>query len=111
MKSDSTKRACWKLARVEELLESKDGRIRAARVKVANAERNSVSLMRVIQRLVPLEVKAERVNADAEDADNVTTDQPGQLEVDYLNNDEVRGAYHSKNSVRDFCDFKIPRFF
>ena len=22
-----------------------------------------------------------------------------------------RGAYHSKNSVRDFCDFKIPRFF
>ena len=23
----------------------------------------------------------------------------------------VRGAYHSKNSVRDFCDFKISRFF
>ena len=22
-----------------------------------------------------------------------------------------RGAYHSKNSVRDFCDFKIPRSF
>ena len=89
MKSDSTKRAFWKLARVEELLESKDGRIRAARVKVANAERNSVSLRRVIQHLVPLEVKAERVNADAEDADKVTTDQPGQLEVDHLNNHEV----------------------
>ena len=59
VKSDSTKRAFWKLARVEELLESKDGRIRAARVKVANAERNSVSLRRVIQHLVPLEVKAE----------------------------------------------------
>ena len=23
----------------------------------------------------------------------------------------ARGAHHSKNSVRDFCDFKIPRFF
>ena len=23
----------------------------------------------------------------------------------------ARGAYHSKNSVRDFCDFKISRFF
>ena len=89
VKPDSTKRAVWKLARVEELLESKDGRIRAARVKGANAERNSVFLRRVIQHLVPLEVKAERVNADAEDADKVTTDQPGQLEVDHLNNDEV----------------------
>ena len=89
VKLDSTKRAFWKIARVEELLESKDGRIRAARVKVANAERNPVSLRRVIQHLVPLEVKAERVNADAEDADKVTTDQPGQLEVDHLNNDEV----------------------
>ena len=29
------------------------------------------------------------MNADAEDADKVTTDQPGQLEVDHLNNDEV----------------------
>ena len=89
VKSDSTKRAFWKIARVEELLESKDGRIRAARVKVANVKRNPVSLRRVIQHLVPLEVKAERVNADAEDADKVTTDQPGQLEVDHLNNHEV----------------------
>ena len=89
VKSDSTKRAFWKIARVEELLESKDGRIRAARVKVANAERNSASLRRLIQHLVPLEIKAERVNADAEGADKVTTDQPGQLEVDHLNNHEV----------------------
>ena len=89
VKSDSTKRAFWKLARVEELLKSKDGQIRAARVKVANAKRNSVSLRRLIQHLVPLEVKAERVNANAEDADKVTTDQTGQFEVDHLNNDEV----------------------
>ena len=47
VKSDSTKRAFWKLAKVDELLEGKDGQIRAARVKVANAERNSFSLRRV----------------------------------------------------------------
>ena len=29
------------------------------------------------------------MNVDAEDADKVTTDQPGQFEVDHFNNHEV----------------------
>jgi hypothetical protein len=41
VKSDCTKRAFWKLARVEELLTSKDGKICAARVRVANNEKES----------------------------------------------------------------------
>ena len=90
MKSDSTKRAFWKLARVEELLVSKDGQIRAARVKVANGERNPVCFRRVIQHLVPLEIRsADEGIADSEEEDKVTTDQPKELEVNNLNNDEA----------------------
>ena len=90
VKSDSTKRAFWNLARVEELLVSKDGQIRAARVKVANGERNPVCLRRVIQHLVPLEIRsADEGIADSEEEDKVTTDQPRELEVNNLNNDEA----------------------
>jgi hypothetical protein len=90
MKSDSTKRAFWKLARVEDLLVSKDGQIQAARVKVANSERNPVCLRRVIQHLVPLEIRsADEGIADSEEEDKVTTDQPRELEVNNLNNDEA----------------------
>jgi hypothetical protein len=90
MKSDSTKQAFWKLARVEDLLVSKDGQIQAARVKVANSERNPVCLRRVIQHLVPLEIRsADEGIADSEEEDKVTTDQPRELEVNNLNNDEA----------------------
>ena len=88
VKSDSTKRAFWKLARVEELLISKDGKVRAARVKVSNAERNPVCIRRVIQHLVPLEIKAKRRIADSEE-ESGTTNEPGELEEDILNDNEI----------------------
>ena len=56
VKSDSTKRIFWKLTKVEELFPRKDGQIRSAKVKVANSEWNTISVQRVIQHLIQLEV-------------------------------------------------------
>jgi hypothetical protein len=49
----------WKLGKVEELLLSKDGIVRAARVKVQGDGGKQVILRRPIQHLIPLEVRAE----------------------------------------------------
>ena len=61
LKNDSTSRAFWKLAKVEELIPGADGNVRAAIVKVASSDRRPVYLRRVVQHLIPIEVKA--VNA------------------------------------------------
>ena len=59
LKKDSSSRAFWNLARVEELIPSKDGVIRAAKVRVVNQENGKSScLRRPIQHLVPLEVRS-----------------------------------------------------
>ena len=59
LKNDSTSRAFWKLAKVEELLPGNDGKIIAAIVKVPHINRKSQLLKRVIQYLIPIEVQAE----------------------------------------------------
>jgi len=57
VKSNQTTRNSWKLANVEELLPSRDGQIRSARVKVASSDgRKPQVLHRVIQHLIPVEV-------------------------------------------------------
>ena len=48
---DRKKRHLWKMGRVLNLYPGKDGRVRVARVKVGGS-----SMLRPIQRLVPLEV-------------------------------------------------------
>ena len=58
LKNDSTQRMFWKLAVVEELLPGKDGIVRAARVKVANADRNPRLFTRSVKHLFTLEVNA-----------------------------------------------------
>lgn len=40
LKNNTSNRMFWKLAKVEELLPGKDGNIRAAIIKVSNADRN-----------------------------------------------------------------------
>ena len=52
---DDKPRGFWKLARVEEVITGKDGRVRGAVVKV-NSGKNSTVLRRPLQRLYPLEV-------------------------------------------------------
>lgn len=58
LKNDSTTRCYWKLAKVEELIPGTDGRIRAAIVKTTSRNKRPVYLRRVVQHLIPIEVKA-----------------------------------------------------
>ena len=60
LKNDSTTRCYWKLAKVEELSPGNDGRVRAAVVKTTSKDTPSrpVYLPRVVQHLIPIEVKA-----------------------------------------------------
>jgi hypothetical protein len=48
----------WKLAKVVELLPGSDGKVRAAIVKVANSDTRPLYLRRVVQHLIPIEVKS-----------------------------------------------------
>ena len=58
LKNDSSPRVFWKLARVMELIRSKDNEIRAAKIRVVNSEGKKVTdLRRPVQHLVPLEVR------------------------------------------------------
>ena len=57
LENDLTPRALWKLASVKELIVSKDGVIRAAKVCVVNSMKGRLTeLRRPIQHLVPLEL-------------------------------------------------------
>ena len=56
LKNDSTSTAFWKLGKVEQLIPGKDGKVRAAIVKVSSSNGKTQLLKRVIQHLVPIEV-------------------------------------------------------
>ena len=58
LKNDTSNRMFWKLVKVEELVPGKDGNIRAAIIKVSNADRNPRLLKRSVKHLFPLEVNA-----------------------------------------------------
>ena len=64
LKNDSTNRIHWKIARVEELIPGADGKVRAAIVKVGNSDKRPTCLRRVIQHLIPIEVKSSTNNED-----------------------------------------------
>ena len=55
VKEEGTARCWWKLAKIVELIYSKDNAVRAARVKVINSDR-AVTLRRPVAHLIPLEV-------------------------------------------------------
>ena len=59
LKNDSTSRAFWKLGKVEELIPARDGNVRVAVVKVGSDSGHASHLRRVIQQLVPIEVKVQ----------------------------------------------------
>ncbi|CAB4035747.1 Hypothetical predicted protein, partial [Paramuricea clavata] len=76
LKNDKSSRSFWKLARVEELLPSKDGVIRAAKVRVVNQENGkSTWLRRPIQPLVPLEIRSSCKQKNETHARDPTTEE------------------------------------
>lgn len=61
LKDEGSARIFWKLAKVEELIRSKDNVVRSAKIRVLNNQnRKPVLLRRPIQHLIPLEVRAEQ---------------------------------------------------
>ena len=64
VRSDSTSRNFWKRAKVEELITGEDGEIRAAVVKTVTDQGKPSRLRRVIQHLVPLEIRAAEANEE-----------------------------------------------
>ena len=75
LKNDSTSRNFWRLAKIEELLPGRDGTIRSAVVKVASDTRKPVLLKRVIQQLIPIEVRSDEATImdEGEEEKNETT--------------------------------------
>ncbi len=65
LKDDKSTRVLWKLAKVEELIRSRDNVIRAAKVRVVNSdEGRSIVLRRPIQHLIPLELPSTSEEED-----------------------------------------------
>ncbi|XP_065895893.1 uncharacterized protein [Dysidea avara] len=64
LKDDSTKRAFWKLGLVEELIAGRDGKIRAALVRVGSGDTPTRLLKRSILHLYPVEVKNPTVSCE-----------------------------------------------
>ena len=57
LKDDKSARSLWKLAKIEELIPSRDNVIRVAKVRVVNSDKGrSVMLRRPLQHLIPLEI-------------------------------------------------------
>ena len=77
LKDDSTNRIHWKIARVEEIIPGADGKVRAAIVKVGTSDKRSTYLRRVIQHLIPIEVKSSSNNDDTRPIVDVS-DQAGR---------------------------------
>ena len=59
LKNDSTSRCFWKLGKVDDLITRRDGKVRAAVVEVPNSSSRPVFLRRVIQHLIPIEMKSQ----------------------------------------------------
>ena len=62
VKDDSTKRAFWKLGLVKELIAGRDGKIRAALVRVGSSDTRPRLLKRSTLHLYPVEVKTPTVS-------------------------------------------------
>ena len=59
LKTNKLARSFWKLAKVEELIPSRDNVFRAARIRVINSEKAKATYLRQpIQHLIPLELSS-----------------------------------------------------
>lgn len=86
-----TKRLFWKLARVEELLNGRDGNVRAAIVRVSNSKGTSHLFRRSLKHLFPIELSYDQQMLDQ--ADRSVKDK---------NNNEPETLRHSTR-ISDMC--------
>ena len=82
LKNENTSRMYWKLARVENLLRSKDKIVRSAEVKVlSNDNKRTVVLRRPIQHLISLEVQDKNEVQDTSGVQDTSEVQDTREEV------------------------------
>ena len=63
MKEQGTSRCLWRMARIEELLPGRDGKVRSAKIRVLTKETKKPTLLRrPIQLLIPTEVTSKKGN-------------------------------------------------
>ena len=96
LKNDSTSKAFWKLAKVEELLPGNDGKIREAIVKVPRINGKSQLLKRVVQHLIPIEVQAESTDNQVPGDSSV----PRQGSQPVVNSNPLTGRPRRNAAVR-----------
>ena len=60
LKNDGTARCFWKIAKIAKLIEGKDGKTRAAEIRVMGSKesRSAITLKRPLRLLIPTEIKA-----------------------------------------------------
>ena len=71
-------RGIWKLGRVQELIRSADGEVRAARVVAMSGDGKKTTLKRAIQHLHPLEVRSEASAVNSDNLEDRTIDGQDQ---------------------------------
>lgn len=82
LKNENTSRMYWKLARVENLLRSKDKIVRSAEVRVlSNDNKRTVVLRRPIQHLIPLEVQDTSGVQDTSEVQDTREEVKGQVDT------------------------------
>lgn len=82
LKNENTSRMYWKLARVENLLRSKDKIVRSAEVRVlSNDNKRTVVLRRPIQHLIPLEVQDTSAVQDTSEVQDMREEVKGQVDT------------------------------
>jgi hypothetical protein len=74
LKEDGRPRLFWKLAKIQDLIQSADGIIRAAKIRLVHGEKGKTTeLRRPIQHLIPLELHMGPERTDRADEDLCTT--------------------------------------
>ena len=88
---DDTPRVKWKVGRINKLIESRDGLVRVAIIKLLNGE----TLRRATTHLYPLKVDAE--NENMEMAEDRESPDSSNRDSEIINNEESPGMENNEN--------------
>ena len=81
LKEQGTPRLFWKLAKIQNLIQSDDGRIRAAKIRLVHGDKGKITeLRRPIQHLIPLELHMEP-KSDRPQIEEISTAQQKDIQT------------------------------